>query len=380
VCYFGEASMSQRDHYDVLGVRRDASPEEIKSAFKRLAAQSHPDRNQDDPSAHDRFKEINLAYQVLSDANRRGMYDRFGHRAEEPGSPFGAGGPFPGGFVDISDIAIDGILGDLLGVFGVGRGDKGDIKRELELTFEEAAFGCEKSMRYERVVSCSDCHATGAAPGTKPEACSACSGRGRVRFQQGILPIAVERTCSRCRGTGRTVRTPCGTCRGSGLVSASESLKVTIPAGVEAGATKLVTGAGNKPRPDKAAGDLEILIQVRQHAFFRRDGDDVLCTVPVTFTHAALGGEVEVPTLDGKGKLRVPAGTQPGSVLRIKGKGIPHRGGMSRGDQRVEVTIEVPTQLTERQRELLSELARELGEDVQPQRRSFMSKLRDLFG
>jgi molecular chaperone DnaJ len=163
-------------------------------------------------------------------------------------------------------------------------------------------------------------------------------------------------------------------------VSAQESLKVTIPAGVDAGATKLVAGAGNKPRPDRAAGDLEIQIQVRSHAFFRRDGDDVLCTVPVTFTHAALGGEVEVPTLDGKGKLRVPAGTQPGSVLRIKGKGIPHRGGMGRGDQRVEVAIEVPTQLTDRQRDLLAELARELGEDVQPQRRTFMSKLRDLFG
>jgi molecular chaperone DnaJ len=350
--------MSQRDHYDVLGVRRDASPEEIKSAFKRLAAQSHPDRNQDDPSAHDRFKEINLAYQVLSDANRRGMYDRFGHKAEEPGSPFGAGGPFPGGFVDISDIAIDGILGDLLGVFGVGRGDKGDIKRELELTFEEAAFGCEKSMRYDRVVACTDCRSTGAAPGTSPEPCGACNGRGRVRFQQGILPIAVERTCSRCRGTGRTVKSACATCRGSGLVSAQESLKVTIPAGVDAGATKLVSGAGNKPRPDRAAGDLEVQIQVRPHAFFRRDGDDVLCTVPVTFTHAALGGEVEVPTLDGKGKLRVPAGTQPGSVLRIKGKGIPHRGGMGRGDQRVEVAIEVPTQLTDRQRDLLAELAR----------------------
>jgi molecular chaperone DnaJ len=372
--------MAARDHYEVLGIRRDASPEEIKTAFKRAAVQSHPDRNQDDPAAHERFKEINLAYQVLSDSSRKAMYDRFGHRAEEPGSPFGSTGPFPGGFVDISDIAIDGILGDLLGVFGVGRGDKGDIKRELEISFEEAAFGCEKSMRYDRVVACNDCRGTGAAAGTSPESCGACNGRGKVRFQQGILPIAVERTCSRCRGTGRTVRTPCDGCRGSGLVSAQESLKVTLPAGVDAGATKLVSGAGNKPRPDKPAGDLEIQVQVRAHPFFKRDGDDVLCTVPVTFTHAALGGEVEVPTLDGKGKLKVPAGTQPGSVLRIKSKGIPHRGGLGRGDQRVEVTIEVPTQLTERQRTILAELAKEIGEDVQPQRRTFMSKLRDLFG
>jgi len=372
--------MPSRDHYEVLGVRKDSTPEEIKSAFKKMAAQWHPDRHQDDPGAHERFKEINLAYQVLSDPDRRGMYDRFGHRAEEPGSPFGAGGPFPGGFVDISDIAIDGILGDLLGVFGVGRGDKGDVKRDLEITFEEAAFGCEKSLRYDRVIACGDCRGTGAAAGTAPEACGACNGRGRVRFQQGIFPIAVERTCSRCRGTGRTVKHACSGCRGSGLVSASETLKVSLPAGVEAGATKLLSGAGNKPRPDKAPGDLEITIQVRRHPFFRRDGDDVLCAVPVTFTHAALGGDVEVPTLDGKGKLRVPAGTQPGTVLRIKNKGIPHRGGLGRGDQRVEVTIEVPTQLTARQRELLEQLAKELGEDVQPQRRGFMEMLRDIFG
>jgi molecular chaperone DnaJ len=372
--------MASRDHYDVLGVRRDAAPEEIKSAFKKLASQYHPDRNQDDPSAHDRFKEINGAYQVLSDPTRRGMYDRFGHRAEEPGSPFGSSGPFPGGFVDISDIAIDGILGDLLGVFGVGRGEKGDLKKELEVTFEEAAFGCDKTLKYDRVVACSDCQGSGAAAGSAPEPCGGCNGRGRVRFQQGIFPIAVERTCSRCRGTGRSVRHPCGTCRGSGLVSSSESLKVTLPAGVDAGATKLVNGAGNKPRSDKAAGDLEITVLVKAHTFFRRTGDDVVCTVPVTFVHAALGGDVEVPTLDGKGKLRVPAGTQPGTVLRIKGKGIPHRGGLGRGDQRVEVAIEVPTQLTSKQRELLEELAKELGEDVQPERRSFMSKLRDLFG
>src|SRR5579883_2369435 len=372
--------MPQRDHYEILGVRRSATPEEIKSAFKKLAAQYHPDRHPGDSSAHERFKEINLAYQVLSDQGRRTMYDRFGHRAEEPGSPFAAGGPFPGGFVDISDIAIDGILGDLLGVFGVGRGDKGDLKQELEISFEEAAFGCDKPMRYERVVACVGCRGSGAAQGTIPEPCSACNGRGRVRFQQGIFPIAVERTCSRCRGSGRTVRHACATCRGSGLVTTTDTLRVTIPAGIEHGATRLVGGAGNKPRADKPAGDLEITVTVRPHPFFRRVGDDVVCAVPLTFTQAALGGEVDVPTLDGRGKLRVPAGTQPGAVLRIKSKGIPHRAGMGRGDQRVEVTVEVPTRLTLRQRELLEELAKELGEDVQPERKSFMGKLRDLFG
>ncbi|HLK36171.1 MAG TPA: molecular chaperone DnaJ [Polyangiaceae bacterium] len=371
--------MPQRDHYEVLGVRRDATPEEIKTAFKKLVTQVHPDRNPSDPTAHERFKEINLAYQVLSNDDRRAMYDRFGHRAEEPGSPFGSGGPFAGGYVDISDIAVDGILGDLLGVFGVGKGDRGDIKRELHVTFEEAAFGCEKALRYDRVGVCGDCHGSGAARGTLPEPCNACNGRGRVRFQQGILPIAVERSCSRCRGTGKTVRNACPICRGSGLVTSQETLRVTVPAGVEGGATKLVANAGSKSRPDRAPGDLEITITVEPHPFFRRSGDDVLCIVPITFTQAALGAEIEVPTLDGKGKLRVPSGTQPGSVLRIKGKGIPHRGGLGRGEQRVEVAIEVPTHLTERQRQLLEDLARELGEDVLPQRRTFMSKLRDLF-
>jgi molecular chaperone DnaJ len=247
------------------------------------------------------------------------------------------------------------------------------------VTFEEAAFGCEKVMRYDRVVACGDCHGSGAAAGTTAEPCRECNGRGRVRFQQGILPIAVERSCSRCRGSGRTVRNACTTCRGSGLVTAGETLRVTLPAGVEAGATKLVNGAGNKPRADRAPGDLEITIGVQPHPFYRRTGDDVVCTVPVSFTHAALGGDVEVPTLDGKGKLRVPAGTQPGTVLRIKGKGIPRRGGLGRGDQKVEVALEVPTQLTARQRELLEELAKELGEDVQPQQKSFMEKLRELF-
>jgi molecular chaperone DnaJ len=381
VCYDPRLNgMAQRDHYEVLGVDKRSTPEEIKSAFKKLVSRWHPDRHPNDPAAHERFKEITAAYQVLSDDNRRVMYDRLGHRAEEPGSPFGQGGPFPGGFVDISDIAIDGILGDLLGVFGVGRGEKGDLKKDLEIDFEEAAFGCEKKLRYERVVSCNDCHGSGAAAGTVPDPCGACNGRGRVRFQQGIFPIAVERTCSRCHGTGRQVRDACKGCRGSGLVTSTESLTVTLPAGVDDGATKLVSSHGNKPRSDKAPGDLEITIRVRQHAFFKRLGEDVVCTVPVTFTHAALGGDVEVPTLDGKGKLRVPAGTQPGTVLRIKGKGIPRRGGLGRGDQRVEVAIEVPTQLTERQRGLLEELQKELGEESQPQTRSFLEKLRDLFG
>ena len=372
-------SQSQRDHYEVLGVDKGSSPEEIKSAFKKLAAQHHPDRNQDDPKASIRFKELNASYQVLGDPQRRAMYDRFGHHAENPGSPFASGGPFSGGVVDISEIAVDGILGDLLGMFGVGRGDRGDIKRDLEVTFEEAAFGCEKEIRYERVVTCGECRSTGTSAGSTAELCTACSGKGRVRFQQGLFPIAVERSCSRCAGRGRIVRNPCGSCRGSGLVSAIGSAKLVVLAGTADGATRLVTGAGNKPRPERAAGDLEVTIRVAEHPFFRRSEDDVLCQVPISFVQATLGSEVDVPTLDGKGKLRIPAGTQPGTVLRIRGKGIP-RGGSGRGDQRVEVVIEVPTKVSARQRELLEALARELGESVQPRQQSFVQKLRQLFG
>ena len=373
-------SETPRDHYAVLGVSRQASAEEIKAAFRKLASLHHPDKNQGDPMAAARFKELNSSYQVLCDPQRRAMYDRFGHRAEESGSPFSSSGPFAGGVVDISEIAVDGILGDLLGVFGVGRGDKGDIKRDLAISFEEAAFGCEKQLTYERIITCTDCRGTASAPGSIPENCAACVGKGRVRFQQGILPIAVERTCSRCKGTGKIIVNPCATCKGSGLITSANKLMVTIPPGVEHDQTRMVSGVGNRPRSDRPAGDLEITIKVRPHPFFRRSGDDVGCQVPITFAQAALGGEVEVPTLEGKGKLRVPPGTQPGSVLRIKQKGIPRRAGMGRGDQLIEVTVEVPTSLTERQRGLLEELAKELGEDVLPQRRTFVEKLKDLFG
>jgi len=372
--------MAQRDHYEVLGVARGATQEEIKAAFRKLAALHHPDKNPGDSEAVVRFKEINASYQVLGDPNRRAMYDRLGHAAEDGSSPFGPNGPFAGGVVDISDIAIDGILGDILGAFGVGRGDKGDVRVETQVSFEEAAFGCEKEVTYQKIVDCKDCHGAGAAPGTRPEACPACGGRGRVRFQQGILPIAVERVCSRCRGTGRIVTDPCKGCRGSGLMKESSTLRISIPPGTEPAASRIVSGAGNRPRPSAPPGDLEIVIQVKSHPFFKRAGDDVTCQVPITFVQAALGGEVEVPTLDGKAKMRVPPGTQPGSVLRLRQKGIPRRAGVGRGDQLTEVTIEVPQKLTDGQRALLEQLAKELGEDVSPQRKTFMEKLKDLFG
>ena len=367
-----------RDPYEVLGLPRNASADEVKAAFRRLASQNHPDRNQNDPSASVRFKEINQAYQVLSDPERRAAFDRSGGLTEQPGSPFGPNGPFPGGVVDLGDIAIEGILGDLLGVFGVGKGDRGDLKLELELEFTEAAIGTQKTLRYGRIILCEDCRGSGSAPGTVPTACSACSGKGRVRLQQAMFPLAVEKACPRCNGTGRFVTHPCQGCKGKGLVKQEHEVLVSIPPGVEDGAAQVVPRAGNRPRPDKPAGDLLLTIRVKPHPFFRRIGDDVVCKVPISFAQAALGAEIEVPTLEGKGKLKVPAGTQPGAVLRIRNKGIP-RGG-SRGDQRVEVQVAIPERLTPKQRALMEELAKDLNVDTMPEQKGFVDLLKNLFG
>jgi molecular chaperone DnaJ len=367
-----------RDPYDILGVDRSATQDEIKSSFRRLATQHHPDRNPGDDGAQQRFKEINAAYQILSDPQKRAAFDRFG--AAAIGGAAAQGSPFGGAPFDMSDLNIDGIFGDLLGALGIKVGDRGSLQKEVKITFEEAAFGCQKELKYERVEPCGDCAGSGSAPGAAAERCSACNGRGRVRFQQGVFPIAIERPCSRCRGSGRVVLDPCKTCRGAGLVPKPRTIEITIPPGIENGATRIVERGGNATREGRPPGDLELTIRVAPHEFFRRVGDDILCSLPISFAQAALGGELEIPTLEGKGKLRIPAGTQPNAVLRIKGKGIPRRAAGGRGDQLVEVTIEVPTQLTPSQRELIARLAEDLGESVQPQQASFMEKLKSLFG
>lgn len=368
-----------RDPYDILGVDRSATQDEIKSAFRRMASQHHPDKNPGDDGAHQRFKEINAAYQILSDPQKRAAFDRYGEAAMggvgAGGNPFANGVPF-----DMADLNIDGIFGDLLGALGIKVGDRGALQKEIRISFEEAAFGCTKEIKYERVEACEGCAGSGSAPGSSSERCPACNGRGRVRFQQGMFPIAIERPCSRCRGTGQIVVNPCTTCRGAGLVGGRvRTIEVTIPPGVENGATRLVERGGNVVRPDRPPGDLELIIRVTPHEFFRRAGDDIVCALPISFAQAALGGEISIPTLEGKGKLRVPPGTQPGTVLRVKGKGIPRRVG-GRGDQLVEVTIEVPTKLTPAQKELIAKLAEDLGESVQPQQATFMEKLKALFG
>ncbi|MBI3205324.1 MAG: molecular chaperone DnaJ [Myxococcales bacterium] len=363
-----------RDPHEVLGVGRGASEAEIKAAFRRLAVQHHPDRNPDDPAAHERFTELNQAYQILSDPQKRAAWERYGEAAFRPGG----GGPGGSPFVDMG--GFDGIFGDILDAFGIRGGDRGSVRVELALTFEEAARGCEKTVSYAVVDRCDGCQGSGAEPGASVSTCAACGGRGRVRFQQAIFPIAVERVCSRCRGSGQLPSTPCKVCTGSGLQKKSRSAEVSIPAGVESGSSRVVQGAGSRASGDRAPGDLEILISVVPHPLFQRAGDDVLCAVPISFVQAAIGGEVEVPTLDGKVKLRIPPATQPGSVLRIKGKGLPHRVRGGRGDQLVEIAVEVPTELSARARELLAELGSELGEDVQPKQKTFVEKLKSLFG
>jgi len=367
-----------RDPYDILGVDRSATQDEIKSAFRKLAAQHHPDRNPGDDGAHQRFKELNAAYQHLSDPEKRAAFDRYGSAAV--GGPTAAGGPFGGVPFDMADLNIDGIFGDLLGALGIKVGDRGTLQKEIKISFEEAAFGCQKEIKYDRVEPCVDCAGSGAAPGSKTDRCGACNGRGRVRYQQGMFPIAIERPCSRCHGTGRVVVDPCRTCRGAGLVAKPRLIEVTIPPGIENGATRVVERGGNCARPDRPPGDLELTVRVSPHEFFRRVGDDVVCALPISFAQAALGGEIEIPTLEGKGKLRIPPGTQPGTVLRVKAKGIPRRVAGGRGDQLVEVTVEVPTHLTAHQKELIAKLAEDLGEQVQPQQATFMEKLKSLFG
>jgi molecular chaperone DnaJ len=366
-----------QDPYDVLGLDRGCSVDEVKSAFRKLAQRFHPDKNPGDDQAQQKFKEINAAYQILSDPEKRAMFDRFGSGGLGGGDGVGAGFDF----VDLGNLNMDGIFGDLLRGFGIRTGgDRGELKKEIVVSFEEAAFGTEKELTYERTEACKECHGSGSEEGHPREMCPACMGRGRVRFQQGILPVAIERTCSRCHGTGKLVTHPCATCRGAGILSVSRTVTVSIPPGVEHGSTRTVEGGGNVSRADRAPGDLELVVSVAPHPFFKRVGDDVVCTAPISFVQATLGGEVEVPTLEGKGKLKVPAGTQPGSVLRIKGKGIPRRTRSGRGDQLVEVTVEVPTALTARQRELMEALAKELGDEVQPQQKTFVEKLKDFFG
>ncbi|MEM7434619.1 MAG: molecular chaperone DnaJ [Myxococcota bacterium] len=362
--------MSKRDYYVVLEVTRTASGNEIKQAYRALAMKYHPDRNPDDATAEDLFKEATEAYAVLSDPDKRGRYDRHGHSAFDTTNP----GFESGDFGAVSDI-LEGLFGE---VFSGGRRKRRggrDLKYELEISFVEAALGIERKIEVSRPASCETCNGSGAEPGTPVHKCNVCQGRGQVRYQRGLF--AAPRPCHGCRGTGTKIPTPCNECKGNGTRLRAESMSVKIPAGVQDGAVRTVRGAGE--HGDGGSGDLHIHITVKGHALFEREGADILVSVPISFPQAVLGASIDVPTLDGKVIMKVPPGTQSGKVFRLRGKGIPVYGGYGKGDELVTVVVEVPREISRRQRKLISELGEEIGSDGHAEQASFLSKLRGLF-
>lgn len=364
----------KRDYYEVLGVSRDADERELKKAYRKLAHQYHPDKNPGDKDAEEKFKEASEAYAVLSDAEKRAAYDRFGH-AGLGGDPGFGGGGFS---VNIQDIFGD-IFGDILGG-GRRRGGPqrgADLRYHLEVDFEEAAFGTEKEVRIPRMEPCNTCEGTGAAPGTRPKACGTCGGIGEIRVSQGFFSIA--KTCHVCHGSGRVVEKPCETCHGVGQREVERDITVKVPAGVGEGTRLRFVGEGEAGRAGGPRGDLYVVLGIRPHPLFERDGENVFCEVPISFPQAALGCSLDVPTLDGKVTMKIPAGTQPGAIFRLRGKGIPHLRGNGRGDQLVKVRLEVPRKLDERQRELLEAFAATMGDEVHPEHKSFFDKVRELF-
>ncbi|NUM44551.1 MAG: molecular chaperone DnaJ [Anaerolineales bacterium] len=376
--------MAQRDYYEILGVPKTATPEDLKQAFRNLARKYHPDVSKEE-HAEERFKEINEAYAVLSDEQKRAAYDRFGHAGVN-----GMGGA-PGGYntVDLSDI-----FGDLFSDFFGGGGSRGgrrtrnmprrgdDLQYPVQLTFEESVFGIEKEIAITRDETCHTCHGNRAEPGTSPVRCTTCGGSGEVRqTRQSIFGAMVQvTTCPACRGTGETIPTPCRTCNGRGLERKIIRKLVNIPAGVDAGNQMRISGEGQPGVNGGPAGDLYLVIDVKPHKYFRRRNNDIMLDLNINIAQATLGSEITVPTVDGDEKLMIPAGTQPGKVITMRGKGVPSVRGTGRGDQHVVVNVEVPTRLNADQRKLFEELAKSLGTEVRPQERGFFDKIKEVLG
>ncbi len=383
--------MSKRDYYEILGVTRTATEVEIKSAYRKLALKYHPDRNAGDHTAEEKFKECAEAYAILADAEKRAAYDRFGHAGVS--SAAGAGGGFdPTIFADFGDIL--GGLGDIFGfgdLFGGGRRRGGpqrgvDLRYDLEITFEEAARGAETSIQIPRAENCETCHGSGAAAGTTPTVCAQCRGQGQVRFQQGFFTVA--RTCPQCRGAGKTVAKPCHGCRGTGRVTRERKITVKIPPGIATGQQLRLQGEGESGVAGGPPGHLYVVVHVQEHEFFRRDGLNLFCEIPVNFTTVALGGEIQVPTLDGVESVKVPEGTQTGTTLRLRGKGMPDVGGRGKGDLFATVQVQTPRKVTKDQRHLLEQLRKALPEDhFEPRaredeqdERNLFDRVKDMFG
>lgn len=380
--------MSKRDYYEVLGVSKSASDDEIKKAYRKLARKYHPDVNRDNPKeAETKFKEASEAYEVLSNADKKAQYDQYGHAAFD-GAQGGAGfGGFGGGFGG----AGAGGFGDIFDMFFGGQGfggrsngpEKGsDLRYDMEITFEQAAFGVEKEIEIPRTEDCRACHGTGAAPGTHADTCPDCKGTGQVQFTQNTPfgRMMNVKPCERCHGEGKIVKTPCKECHGQGKVKARRKIKIKIPGGVDNGSRLRVAHEGEAGMRGGPQGDLYVYIFVKPHKLFVREGNDVICEVPISFVQAILGDEIEVPTLEGRVKFRIEEGTQSGTIFRLRNKGIPHLRGNSRGDQHVKVKVVTPKNLTEKQRELLKEFARISGEDINPEQKGFFKKMKDAFG
>ena len=382
--------MSKRDYYEVLGIGREATDQQVKSAYRKLALKHHPDRNPGNREAEERFKEAAEAYAVLADREKRSLYDRFGH-AGVTGAGAGAGAGFdPTIFADFSDIFAG--LGDVFGfgdIFG-GRRRRGgpqrgsDLRYDLEITFEESATGAETTIQIPREETCETCSGSGAAPGTSPETCSQCRGTGQLRYQQGFLTVA--RPCSTCRGTGKTIAKPCQTCRGAGRIARERKLTVKIPAGIATGQRLRLYGEGEHGSTGGPSGDLYVVVHVRDHAFFHREADDLYCEMPISFPTAALGGTIEVPTLNGHEDLHIPSGTQAGHRFKLRGKGMPNVSGRGHGDLHVIARVTVPKKLTREQKHLLEELAKTIKEETvsldgsESAEKPFFERVKDIFG
>lgn len=374
----------KRDYYEVLGVNKGASDDEIKKAYRQAAKKYHPDLHPGDKEAEEKFKEVNEAYEVLSDSEKKARYDQFGHAGVDPNyGAGGAGSPF-GQDIDFGDI-----FSSFFGGFGGRRSANpnaprrgSDIETQLQISFEEAAKGCRKTVQYQAISTCKDCNGTGAQKGTSPKTCSACGGRGQVTINQrtpfGV--VQTSRPCDACKGRGKIVETPCRTCNGRGQVRRKKTVEVNVPAGINEEQVLNVSGHGNSGVNGGPAGDLHVYIGIRPHPIFERRGDDIWCDLPITFTQAALGATVTVPTLDGKASYDIHEGTQPGDVFKLKGKGIQHLGGKGRGDQFVRVVIEVPKNLNGKQKDLIRQFDAALGDKNYQKRKGFMDKLKDIFG
>lgn len=364
--------MEKRDYYETLGVQRGATADELKRAYKQLAIKYHPDKNPDDKDAEEQFKRVSEAYAVLSDPDKRRRYDQLGHAAFDPSR--GGTGFDSADFAHFGEI-LEGFLDDMFGRRGGAARKPKDLRYNLEISFEEAYAGVERDIEYDRSELCEHCKGERAEPGSVQPECPACRGRGEVRFQKGFF--ATSRPCFSCEGSGVRSEARCTHCRGQGSVSRKQQLRVKIPAGLEDGAVRTMSGMGEQT--PAGTGDLHVHVKVKPHPLFTRQGADVLCDVPVSFPQAALGANLDVPTLEGKVKMRLPPGTQSGRVFRLRGKGLPVFGGYGKGDELVKVIVEVPEKLTERQRELLEDLAREMGAETHPQQQTFLDKLRGLF-